>query len=354
MSTTTLTRPLSRTSAGRVIGGCNTCGTGISLAGKSLDSEVTVTCPGCGHPVRLAMVNGRMSDEECNTLCMYAVGPDCECGCGGANHGNGYSVRLVPTWIPTDATPYPTVTATVDVPAEIVARNAARRERVAARAAEKAAALLATADAYRAELFAAHPELKTLMGERFADSDSEFVQDMRANIRNGADMTPRMIAACVRVVESTLTRDARDAARAARQAAAVASGVTVPTGRVTFTGTIESTRVETNDRFSRYGTTDVKARITAADGWSVWGNIPRTAYPAQYSADSFAEWRTGLVGQSFTVTAALEPSKKDPTFGFFSRARLTPYTPTVPATPAPAQPATEPATPTVAAYVSGW
>jgi hypothetical protein len=27
--------------------------------------------------------------HPCNTLCMFATGPNCECKCGGRNHGAG-------------------------------------------------------------------------------------------------------------------------------------------------------------------------------------------------------------------------------------------------------------------------
>ena len=40
-------------------------------------------------------VNGHYSAEHvCDSRCMNATGPNCECGCGGANHGRGYHVEL--------------------------------------------------------------------------------------------------------------------------------------------------------------------------------------------------------------------------------------------------------------------
>lgn len=40
------------------------------------------------HPLGWKMVNGTYSERhKCNAKCTGAIGPDCECSCGGANHG---------------------------------------------------------------------------------------------------------------------------------------------------------------------------------------------------------------------------------------------------------------------------
>lgn len=50
-------------------------------------------CPAGHGRVYLERVRGTRTDAPCNSACMYARGPSCECGCGGANHGGGYVLR---------------------------------------------------------------------------------------------------------------------------------------------------------------------------------------------------------------------------------------------------------------------
>lgn len=50
-------------------------------------------CPDCGrlHPSgRRISYSKKPSMHVCNSLCMGATGPNCECGCGGKNHGAGF------------------------------------------------------------------------------------------------------------------------------------------------------------------------------------------------------------------------------------------------------------------------
>lgn len=49
-------------------------------------------CPKCGaHKVKSSHVQGRYAPEHtCDGRCEAAKGPDCECSCGGANHGKKY------------------------------------------------------------------------------------------------------------------------------------------------------------------------------------------------------------------------------------------------------------------------
>jgi hypothetical protein len=46
------------------------------------------TCPTCGHSRKAAQVIGHYSpDHMCDSRCVNATGPNCDCQCGGANHG---------------------------------------------------------------------------------------------------------------------------------------------------------------------------------------------------------------------------------------------------------------------------
>jgi hypothetical protein len=37
-------------------------------------------------------VTGRVTNHKCDARCMYARGFNCNCSCGGTNHGQGFSV----------------------------------------------------------------------------------------------------------------------------------------------------------------------------------------------------------------------------------------------------------------------
>lgn len=49
----------------------------------------------CTHhrvSLRWKLINGVVSDKHvCDARCINAIGPNCECSCGGKNHGAGYS-----------------------------------------------------------------------------------------------------------------------------------------------------------------------------------------------------------------------------------------------------------------------
>lgn len=43
------------------------------------------------NALRFAVIRGRVSAHECSHKCTHAKTGDCECSCGGANHGRGWS-----------------------------------------------------------------------------------------------------------------------------------------------------------------------------------------------------------------------------------------------------------------------
>lgn len=49
-------------------------------------------CRGCGALVLAKLVRGIYNPRiECSAKCMSATGTQCECSCGGKNHGAGHS-----------------------------------------------------------------------------------------------------------------------------------------------------------------------------------------------------------------------------------------------------------------------
>lgn len=39
---------------------------------------------------KVVQVKGHKSEHQCDAKCMNATGPDCDCSCGGANHGGAH------------------------------------------------------------------------------------------------------------------------------------------------------------------------------------------------------------------------------------------------------------------------
>ena len=97
--------------------------------------------------------------------------------------------------------------------------------------------------------------------------------------------------------------------RIAQRASEREGALDCPTGRMTITGTVVSTKLVD----SQYGPT-LKMLIRHPDGWKVWGTVPRAIEePAK--------------GDTVTLTATVERSRDDAKFGFYSRptgATLTP------------------------------
>ena len=45
-------------------------------------------CPDCGRTMGFAVIEGTVNAAvPCNAKCMNAIGPSCDCACGGVHHG---------------------------------------------------------------------------------------------------------------------------------------------------------------------------------------------------------------------------------------------------------------------------
>lgn len=78
----------------RNIGRCRYCKAVIVVEPQAhqVGRKVFGFC-GCrpqGFNVLCKPVRGRVADKTCDSRCVNAVGPSCDCSCGGANHAAGH------------------------------------------------------------------------------------------------------------------------------------------------------------------------------------------------------------------------------------------------------------------------
>lgn len=83
---------------------CRLC---LSIAAVDAQSlpKGTMTCGACDGPVEImGRVDGCTSHLEtgckCDARCTNAKGPNCDCSCGGANHGKGMMTTITPVFDP--------------------------------------------------------------------------------------------------------------------------------------------------------------------------------------------------------------------------------------------------------------
>lgn len=51
-----------------------------------------IDCRGCGRAKVVRAVAGKISERHvCGARCMASTGPNCECSCGGQNHGASFA-----------------------------------------------------------------------------------------------------------------------------------------------------------------------------------------------------------------------------------------------------------------------
>lgn len=261
------------------VGQCESCGLGAASAGRN-----SVPCVRCNATVRLSRVRGTYKGEiVCDSRCQFAVGPSCDCSCGGPNHGIGYVASYL-----------------YDIPGEVVERDTKRyADKLAkrdAKKAAKAAELAREREEWLSE--GSNREATEYAAAKAAECFTPYCEEFFCSIARQFDergyLSDRQVDAVLRGIE----RDKRDAERDAAKVALVESGVKCPEGKVTIEGEIVSTRVD--DGY--YGTT-VKALVVTEAGWKVWGTKPSAASK----------------GDRIRFVATVTPSADDPLFGFYKR-----------------------------------
>lgn len=170
----------------------------------------------------------------------------------------------------------------------LIARNAASRDRAAAKRQAKA-------DTTRAANVAACPALARLDDVDFRVQFEVFIRDLWSKASRFS-LTEKQLACVTKAVES---KDAYLARRAAQKAEAIANAKPIPAGRVTVEGTILSIKEYESD----YGVA-VKC-LLQCDGYKLFGTVP-----AGLVAEANA-------GDTVRLTATVK--EKEPGFGTYSR-----------------------------------
>lgn len=67
----------------------------VFAVGGFSPSHLDLHCVAHKWALRWQQVDGHKSEEHvCDARCMNAIGPSCDCSCGGSNHGRGYHINL--------------------------------------------------------------------------------------------------------------------------------------------------------------------------------------------------------------------------------------------------------------------
>lgn len=146
----------------------------------------------------------------------------------------------------------------------------------------------------------------------------EFVESLAEDINEGRERSSFLISMSDRFnnframvewggfSEAQITAIRKVIVDRAAKAEAKAQVAPLTAGRQVIRGTVKSTKVQDSD----YGTT-YKMIVELASGHRVFGSVPAAIYEGRLLAD--------LIGLEVEFTAAVEPSRDDNTFGFYSR-----------------------------------
>ena len=147
----------------------------------------------------------------------------------------------------------------------------------------------------------AHPLLERW--EEVSGYSWAFVSDVMHRLRRNGELSDKQIAAVEKAIEKSIEWDKK---RQQWEAEAV-DAADAPTGKVTVTGEIISTKWQD----SAYGSTH-KMIVKSDDGWKLFVTVPKGVYDPSDSS-------LPIKGKRVTLTANVTPSDHDPKFAFGKR-----------------------------------
>src|SRR6266851_4954808 len=269
------------------LGRCLPCSRPVRDTAIGGGDHRVISCPDCRGTLTAERVYGTTNAMQCDPRCEGAYGPICVCGCGGVNHGGSWS--KAGTMLADELAAYRAAQAAVEV----------KRE---AKATAKRAAAKSAFAAWRDQ----HAALaKVLSDQSFGGS---FMADMSWQVLRGEPLTERQTEVAERIMRE-------DAEHEATKAAEALAAKPVPAGKaIQVTGEIVSVRVEP----SPFGPGDVSKMLVKGDGWKVWVSVPKAI--ADVNATSPGN-HYGLMNKRVTLTADIERSRDDESFGYGKRPR---------------------------------
>lgn len=157
-----------------------------------------------------------------------------------------------------------------------------------------------------AEFVAAHPEVQALATY---DGPNDFFLSLKDQLGRKGSLSERQVEAFTRAV-------ARNAERDAQRAADALTATPAPSGKVTVTGEVLSTKWQEND----FGGC-LKMLVRDDRGFKVWVSVPSSIAPRTvWDPETHEQSVTNLdAGTRVTFSATLEVSDRDETFAFGKR-----------------------------------
>lgn len=293
-----------------------------------------ITCPVGGERIKAERLVAVTSHVVCDGSCMGAIGPNCDCGCGGMNHGKSWGTS-----------------ATREQYESAMAKYQARQERVRVQrekrheaAERKARRSFDDWKAENAELVAGLEAHKPDELGNTPEGGNYFLTDMARIVHiHGKRLTEGQASAAERVLAEHAARQVARAANEAARREREASAKPVPEGKVKISGEIVKIKCSEG-----YMADSVRTQaIVAADGYAVmitlprvvddyamdkrraqlWEGYERPSYSGTDYEGASIRWTNALRGVKITFTATVERSRKDPSFGFGKRPTKVSFTP---------------------------
>lgn len=265
----------------RFLGLCKTCVLPMAVEKPGMVGDfIRLACPSCSGSVKLERLYGTETSMTCDPRCEGAVGPSCECACGGANHGAAFleTGEVLASAVNKYRTSYAKRSEATKKVAEERAAKAAEREKAA-------------------KLANMTEEERWVLGY---EGQSRFLLSLRERMEAymagaGRGLSDRQIAA----VRENMARRTRDEVM---HRTPKAERRPCPDGESVV---IEGVVVKLVEKEMANGPT-LQGRIRTDAGWSAWGTIPLALREAEVQ-----------VGSRVRFSATLR-RQEDVFFGFWS------------------------------------